>query len=62
MGVGLNRYAYFNDFNDRVIASEVITMISFNQWDFPPVNGSHAAPQLVLRFATGDRRNCFRIW
>ncbi len=22
----------------------------------------HAAPQLVLRFVTGDRRNYFRIW
>ncbi len=22
----------------------------------------HAAPQLVLRFTTGDRRNYFRIW
>ncbi len=32
---------------------------------FPDVQSTmelHAAPQLVLRFATGDRRNYFRIW
>ncbi len=53
MGVGLNRHAYFNDLNDRVIASEVFTMISFNQWDFPPVNGSLHDKAMV------DRQNIF---
>ncbi len=29
---------------------------------FQHLQNFHAAPQLVLRFATGDRRNYFRIW